>query len=182
LEPNGTVSRSKRKWQDQHACSDAIFAFWSISGENADLTHFLDQAVVKLRAVEIHHVKVLQYRPRSSDLHLIAGAGWKQGVVGSAVLSADLRSPPGREFQTAEPVTISEFMCARTSSRSIASSLGATCLCLSTGRAVGCAGGGQCGAEGVHGGLYRIPTAAILIGSVLRHDTHPEGERLMTAA
>jgi two-component system, sensor histidine kinase PdtaS len=81
-----------------------------LAGENADLTRFLDQAVVQIaRAVEIHHVKVLQYRPRSSDLLLIAGVGWKEGAVRSATLSADLRSPPGRAFQTAEPVIIKDF-------------------------------------------------------------------------
>jgi two-component system, sensor histidine kinase PdtaS len=59
--------------------------------------------------VEIHHVKVLQYRPPTSDLLLAAGVGWKEGAVRSATFSADLRSPPGRAFQTAEPVTIKNF-------------------------------------------------------------------------
>jgi two-component system, sensor histidine kinase PdtaS len=81
-----------------------------LAGENADLNRFLDQAVVQIaRAVEIHHVKVLQYRPRTSDLLLVAGVGWKEGVVGTATLSADLRSPPGRTYQTAEPVSIKNF-------------------------------------------------------------------------
>ncbi len=48
--------------------SGGMFVFWSIlgdfAGETADLTRFLDQTVVQIaRAVEIHHVKVLQYRP-----------------------------------------------------------------------------------------------------------------------
>ena len=34
---------------------------------------------------------------------------WKEGVVRSATLSADLRSPPGRSFQTAPPVVIKDF-------------------------------------------------------------------------
>ncbi|MDI3563989.1 hypothetical protein [Bradyrhizobium sp. Arg816] len=66
-----------------------------LSMEDADVERFLDQAVLQIaRAVEIHHVKVLQYRPDSSDLLLIAGVGWKEGVVRTATLSADLRSPP----------------------------------------------------------------------------------------
>lgn len=78
-----------------------------LAGQRADLNRFLDQAVVQIaRAVEIHHVKILQYRPSTSDLLLVAGVGWKEGVVGTATLSADLRSPPGRTFQTAEPVII----------------------------------------------------------------------------
>jgi GAF domain-containing protein len=42
-------------------------------------------------------------------LLVLAGIGWKEGVIGTATLSADLRSPPGRAFQTAEPVNIENF-------------------------------------------------------------------------
>ena len=81
-----------------------------LAGENADLDRFLDQAVMQVaRAVEINHVKVLRYRPRTADLIVVAGLGWKEGVVRTAILSADLRSAPGRAFQTAEPVIIKNF-------------------------------------------------------------------------
>src|SRR6187397_2288003 len=69
--------------------------------ETADLNRFLDQAVVQVaRAVEIGHVKVLRYRRREADLLIAAGFGWKEGVARFATLPADLRSPPGRTFQT----------------------------------------------------------------------------------
>jgi two-component sensor histidine kinase len=81
-----------------------------LAGEKSDLNSFLNQTVVQVaRAVEIHQVKILQYRPQTSDLLVVAGVGWKEGVVGSATLSADLRSPPGRAFRTAEPVTIKDL-------------------------------------------------------------------------
>jgi transcriptional regulator with GAF, ATPase, and Fis domain len=81
-----------------------------LAGETADLDRFLDQAVMQIaRAVEINHVKVLRYRPRTADLLVAAGIGWKEGVVRTAILSADLHSAPGRAFQTAEPVTIKNF-------------------------------------------------------------------------
>ena len=81
-----------------------------LAGQKADLGRFLDQTVVQIaRAVEIHHVKVLQYRPPTSDLLLVAGVGWKEGAVRTVTLSADLRSAPGRAFQTAEPVSIRDF-------------------------------------------------------------------------
>jgi two-component system, sensor histidine kinase PdtaS len=81
-----------------------------IAGEKNDLSRFLDEVVVQVaRAIEIDHVKVLQYRQKSGDLLVAAGVGWKDGVVRSATLSADLRSPPGRSFRTAEPVTIKDF-------------------------------------------------------------------------
>ena len=160
-----------------------------LAGENADLTRFLDQAVVQIaRAVEIHHVKVLQYRPRSSDLLLIAGVGWKQGIVGSATLPADLRSPPGRAFQTAEPVTIGEFSEQDEYSRSDL---------LKEHGIVGVSNvpvlinGAAWGVLEVDSTVPRdftedttefLTAAAALIGTVLRHNAHPEGERLMAAA
>jgi two-component sensor histidine kinase len=77
-----------------------------IVGES-DLANFLNQTVLQVaRAVEIDHVKVLQYRRRTADLLVVAGLGWAEGVVGSAALSADMRSAPGRAFQTGEPITI----------------------------------------------------------------------------
>lgn len=81
-----------------------------LAGDNANLDHFLDQAVMQVaRAVEISHVKVLRYRPRTADLLVAAGLGWKEGIVRTATLSADLHSAPGRAFQTAEPVNIKNF-------------------------------------------------------------------------
>jgi hypothetical protein len=81
-----------------------------VASESADEEGFLDQVVVQVaRAVEIDHVKILRYRRREADLLIAAGFGWKEGVVRSATLSADLRSPPGRSFQTAQPVVIKNF-------------------------------------------------------------------------
>src|SRR5436190_8866057 len=81
-----------------------------VASESTDEDGFLDQVVVQVaRAVEIDHVKVLRYRRREADLLIAAGFGWKEGVVRSATLSADLRSPPGRSFQTAQPVVIKNF-------------------------------------------------------------------------
>jgi GAF domain-containing protein len=78
-----------------------------VAGETNDENRFLDQVVVQVaRAVEIDHVKVLRFRRRESDLLIVAGFGWKEGVVRSATLPADLRSPPGRSFQTALPVVV----------------------------------------------------------------------------
>ncbi|WP_292452528.1 histidine kinase dimerization/phosphoacceptor domain -containing protein [Mesorhizobium sp.] len=78
-----------------------------VAGEEASLSRFLDQACVQVaRAVEIDHAKILRYRPRTADLFMEAGFGWKQGTVRNAIFSADLRSPPGRTYQTAEPLVI----------------------------------------------------------------------------
>jgi two-component sensor histidine kinase/putative methionine-R-sulfoxide reductase with GAF domain len=58
------------------------------------------------RGVEIDHVKIMRYRPESGDLLAEAGIGWRDGVIGHATFPTDLSSPPGRAFQTGQPVVI----------------------------------------------------------------------------
>jgi two-component sensor histidine kinase len=160
-----------------------------LAGENADLTRFLDQAVVQIaRAVEIHHVKVLQYRPRSSDLLLIAGVGWKEGAVRSATLSADLRSPPGRAFQTAEPVIIKDFS---KQEEYVRSDLLKEHGIVSVSNVPVLTNGAAWGVLEVDSTAPRdftedttdfLTAAAALIGTVLRHNAPPEEARMMAAA
>jgi len=160
-----------------------------LAGENADLTRFLDQAVVQIaRAVEIHHVKVLQYRPRSSDLLLIAGVGWKEGAVRSATLSADLLSPPGRAFQTAEPVIIKDFS---KQEEYVRSDLLKEHGIVSVSNVPVLTNGAAWGVLEVDSTAPRdftedttdfLTAAAALIGTVLRHNARPEEARMMAAA
>jgi two-component sensor histidine kinase len=58
------------------------------------------------RVTQIRHVKILRYRADVGDLLVVAGVGWKEGVVGHATLAADNRSPAGRSIQTGAPVSI----------------------------------------------------------------------------
>jgi len=161
-----------------------------LAGENADLNRFLDQAVVQIaRAVEIHHVKVLQYRPRTSDLLLVAGVGWKEGVVGTATLSADLRSPPGRTYQTAEPVSIKNFA---EQEEYVHSDLLKEHGIISLTNVPVLINGAAWGVLEVDSTTPRdftedttdfLTAAAALIGTVLRHNAQPgEEARLMAAA
>jgi two-component sensor histidine kinase len=61
------------------------------------------------RVIHIHHIKVMRHRPEKGDLIVVAGVGWKPGVVGIATLAIDYRSPAGRALQTGAPVTIDNF-------------------------------------------------------------------------
>ena len=45
-------------------------------------------------------------RSEKGDLLVIAGTGWKPGVVGHARLGADMLSPPGRAYQTRDCIAI----------------------------------------------------------------------------
>jgi two-component sensor histidine kinase len=78
--------------------------------DQTELTPLLQRATECVAAgVEIDRTKVLRYRAAPRDLLVIAGVGWKPGVVGRATLPSGMRSPPGRSVQTNAPVTIDDL-------------------------------------------------------------------------
>jgi two-component sensor histidine kinase len=88
----------------------ALAGFSRIAGEPMPLERLLHHAVAQAsRVTGIRHVKVLHYRPDKPDLHIVAGVGWKPGVVGVLAMSVDQASPPGRSLQTAMPVAIEDL-------------------------------------------------------------------------
>jgi two-component sensor histidine kinase len=71
------------------------------------LLHYVTAQVA--RVTHIRHTKVMCYRADQGDLLLVAGVGWKPGVVGHATFPLDNASPPGRTMQTAAPVAIEDL-------------------------------------------------------------------------
>jgi transcriptional regulator with GAF, ATPase, and Fis domain len=83
MEDPGTSQSDDNLRQELRRYIRILVDIGRLVSEHADLNRLLGQVVVQIaRAVEIHHVKVLQYRPRTSDLLIVAGVGWKEGVVG----------------------------------------------------------------------------------------------------
>ncbi len=61
----------------------------------------LDEAcAVAAAGLRTRFAKVLRYRPGTNDLLLVAGIGWRPGMVGHAVLDAGLGSPAGYALHT----------------------------------------------------------------------------------
>lgn len=88
----------------------ALVAFSRIASESLPPERLLQHATARVSAVEhIKHVKVLRYQPDSGDLLIVAGVGWKPGVVGHTLLSSDSASPVGRSMQTAMPVIVEDI-------------------------------------------------------------------------
>jgi two-component sensor histidine kinase len=78
--------------------------------ENNNLSELLDQACLRIsQAVEVSHSKILEYRPETADLLIVAGHGWREGVVGHVRFRADLSSPPGCALQTGQPVAVDDI-------------------------------------------------------------------------
>src|SRR5215207_771271 len=71
------------------------------------LMHYVTAQVS--RVTHIKHVKVMRYRPDRGDLLIVAGVGWKTGVVGTVTLAIDSASPAGSTIQTGRPVAIEDL-------------------------------------------------------------------------
>jgi two-component sensor histidine kinase len=88
----------------------ALASFSRVASENSSPDRLMQHACAQVsRVTHIKHTKVMRYRPDFGDLLVIAGVGWKAGVVGTATLGADNASPPGRSIQTAAPVIIEDL-------------------------------------------------------------------------
>lgn len=57
----------------------------------------------------IKHVKVMKYRPDDGDLLLVAGVGWKEGIVGTVTFPLTPDDPAGRAMQTGMPVFVEDI-------------------------------------------------------------------------
>jgi two-component system, sensor histidine kinase PdtaS len=78
--------------------------------DQTELAPLLQRATECVAAgVAAERTKVLRYRVETNDLLVIAGVGWKPGVVGRATLPPGMRSPPGRSVETNAPVTIDDL-------------------------------------------------------------------------
>jgi hypothetical protein len=93
-----------------HAYQHALAALSRAASESLPpdrLMHYVTAQVS--RVTHIKHVKVLCYRADRGDLLMVAGVGWRSGLVGNASFAIDGASPPGRTIQTARPVIIEDL-------------------------------------------------------------------------
>ena len=93
-----------------HEYQRALAAFGRVASEvlpRERLLHYVTAQVS--RVTHIKHVKVLCYRPDHSDLLMVAGVGWKPGVVGHTTFALDNASVAGRCMQTAAPVIVEDL-------------------------------------------------------------------------
>ncbi|MGE5539793.1 MAG: sensor histidine kinase [Gemmatimonas sp.] len=110
--PTSTPSKRDLSEQIQRLrCHQTVLVdFARVAAESSDLQRLLDIACQHAaRATGVAHTKVMQYRSDKADLLVIAGKGWKPGVVGHQRLGIDMLSPPGRAYQTRETVTIADL-------------------------------------------------------------------------
>ncbi len=84
--------------------------FARMAPEASSVDRLLQLACVQAaRGIGIRHSKVMRHRPGNGDLLMVAGVGWKPGVVGQATFGTDLASLSGRALQTRQPVTVEDL-------------------------------------------------------------------------
>ncbi len=84
---------------------EMVAGFGAFALKSAGLAAVLTEACrVASTGLQTEFAKVLQFQPASGDLLVVAGIGWRAGVVGGATLGAGLSSPAGYALHTGQPV------------------------------------------------------------------------------
>jgi two-component sensor histidine kinase len=101
VNPDNTVDVSQLAQR-----SEILAHFGAEALRNTPLERLLAMAVeCTARGVGAHRIKILEAQP-DGTLLVVAGIGWREGVVGHTRLAGTMDSPPGRALLTGTPVTI----------------------------------------------------------------------------
>jgi len=88
---------------------EILTEFGRMAPEASDIERLLQLACVQVaRGIGIGHSKILRYRQEAGDLLMVAGIGWKPGVVGHTSSGTDPASIPGRALRTCQPVIVED--------------------------------------------------------------------------
>jgi two-component system, sensor histidine kinase PdtaS len=94
--------------REQHRLVVELGSF-ALSG-TATLDVLLQRAAeLAARGIGITRSKVMEYKPADDMLLLRAGVGWREGVVGRLMMSADSSEPQGHAFRVGEPLVIEDL-------------------------------------------------------------------------
>jgi len=75
-----------------------------------DLSQFMQMVVQQVtQTLQVSHVKVLELQPGGQTLLLRAGVGWREGLVGQAVIAAALDSQAGYTLHLGQPVIVTDL-------------------------------------------------------------------------
>ncbi|HEY4940876.1 MAG TPA: ATP-binding protein [Rhizomicrobium sp.] len=88
----------------------ALADFGSFAFRETDLQLILNEAArICAASLEVPFAKICRYRAPQNDLLVVAAWGWREGVVGHVVSTADESSTQGRAFVTGKPVILKDL-------------------------------------------------------------------------
>ncbi|SDB23026.1 PAS domain-containing sensor histidine kinase [Bauldia litoralis] len=89
---------------------EALSELGILAMSSDDLDALFDQAVALLsKGLNVEFAKVLELSSHGQDLHLRAGIGWKDGIVGKARVGTDRESQAGYTLSIDEPVIVEDL-------------------------------------------------------------------------
>jgi signal transduction histidine kinase len=88
----------------------ALANFGTFAFHEPDLGKILTEAArVCAECLHSPFAKICRYRDEQKDLLVVAGCGWREGVVGNVISKADESSTQGRAFVTGKPVILEDI-------------------------------------------------------------------------
>ncbi len=88
----------------------ALANFGTFAFHEPELGKILTEAArVCAECLHVPFAKICRYRDEQKDLLVVAGCGWKAGVVGNVISKADESSTQGRAFVTGKPVILEDI-------------------------------------------------------------------------
>lgn len=77
---------------------------------NTPLPQLMDEAVtLMVQALDVQYGQLLQLLPGGQALQMVAGFGWRDAVIGQAIIEADLASQAGYTLLSQEPVVMTNL-------------------------------------------------------------------------
>ena len=105
-----TIQRQVQAELQSKARQQAATAELGARAIQGDLPELMREAVaLTARILDVEYAKILELRPTSEDLLLRAGVGWKEGVVGNAIVDMGRDSQAGYVLRSNSPVVVEDL-------------------------------------------------------------------------
>ncbi len=106
-----TVQLQAEKLADTRAKQQAIVAALGMTAlRGISLTDLMEMAVHQVAAtLDVKFAKVLQLLPEKTQLQLIAGIGWQEGLVGTAIVDSGSDSQAGFTLHSDKPIIVTDL-------------------------------------------------------------------------
>ena len=88
----------------------AVARLGQLALDEQDIPPLLEAIVVELaKVLEVEFAKILELQPGGGTLKLVAGVGWRAGLVGHLIVAAGLESQAGYALEIGTPVTVEDL-------------------------------------------------------------------------
>ena len=89
---------------------EVVAALGQLALSEADLTKLLGEAAARLsRALRVQFVRMLELRPDGKSFLLRAGVGFKAGLIGNEIISAEANTQAGFTLAAGEPIVVADM-------------------------------------------------------------------------